>query len=57
MPFKDNTEKKLDKITTLFVEAALRARIFDAPGFENPEAVADYCAAIAKRIAEESDDG
>lgn len=57
MPPSDKTEKTVDKVTIGFVESALQGRIFDVAGFEKPEAVADYCTAIAKRIIETDSDG
>lgn len=57
MPPSDKPEKTIDKVTIGFVSNALQARIFDVAGFEKPEAVADYCTAIAKRIIEQSSDG
>jgi hypothetical protein len=57
MPPHDKPEKTIDKVTIGFVDAALQARIFDVAGFEKPEAVADYCTAIAKRIIEADSDG
>lgn len=43
---------KVGKVAMGLANNAMQARVFDVPGFDRPDAVADYCIAIARRIIE-----
>lgn len=51
-PNPNGPPSKANKLAADFATAAFRARIFDLPQFDKPDALADYCLAVAKKIAE-----